>query len=451
MAAVTAGAANVTNEPLYDVLGIDLPSKQADVDKLNRGICPIRSEDRRLESMIKEAVGRKNFIASTNPEFYALADIIVVDISLDYDRDRKCARMSEFEGAIRDLGRRISPNALIIIESTMPPGATEFIALPAFREEFKRRGLNTEPLLAYAYERVMPGAKYIDSIKSAWRSVASSNPKALDGAKRFLASIGDNQKYPPRTLPSTTAAEMAKVLENSYRAMNIAFIHEWSLFAERAGVNLFEVVGSIRVRKGTHDNMMLPGFGVGGYCLTKDGYLAQWGASQLCKTDVPLELTLRSMAINENMPLHTFNLLAETLGDVDKKNILVCGLSYLADVADIRNTPTKVLFDAIRSAGGQAHVHDPIVDDLEGQIPSDRFSATLDGLRGFDAVVFAVRHREYLELTPPAISRLITPRGTVVDAFDVLPDDKIIPLLRQGIKVVGVGKGHIRTLIDGFS
>ena len=101
---------------------------------------------------------------------------------------------------------------------------------------------------------------------------------------------------------------MAKVMENSYRAMNIAFAQEWSRFAEEAGVNIYEVVNAIRMRP-THANLMLPGIGVGGYCLTKDPLLASWSKLNLFNSEEPLSQSEMGVRINDQMPLFAFNFL----------------------------------------------------------------------------------------------------------------------------------------------
>ena len=148
----------------------------------------------------------------------------------------------------------------------MPPGTCEKIIKPIIKDEFNRRNLDYEKIyIAHSYERVMPGPNYIDSIQNFYRVYSGVNEKVLIMLK-IPETIISTEKFP---LMSTNATEMAKVLENSFRAMNIAFIVEWSRFAEEAKVNLYEVINAIRMRP-THKNIMLPGIGVGGYCLTKD-------------------------------------------------------------------------------------------------------------------------------------------------------------------------------------
>ena len=122
--------------------------------------------------------------------------------------------------------------------------------------------------IGHSYERVMPGPQYIDSIKNYYRVYSGINEYSATQTEIFLKTIISTKKYPLTRLNNTNATEMAKVLENSFRAMNIAFAVEWSRFAEEAGVNLYEIVDAIRMRP-THKNLMYPGIGVGGYCLTK--------------------------------------------------------------------------------------------------------------------------------------------------------------------------------------
>jgi UDP-N-acetyl-D-mannosaminuronate dehydrogenase len=121
----------------------------------------------------------------------------------------------------------------------------------------------------------MPGPEYIESIRSFPRVYSGIDARSAGDIEPFLKTIIDTEACELTRLENTNATEMAKVLENSYRAMNIAFAVEWSRFAEEAGVNLYEIVNAIRIRK-THSNLMYPGIGVGGYCLTKDPLLASW-------------------------------------------------------------------------------------------------------------------------------------------------------------------------------
>ena len=152
----------------------------------------------------------------------------------------------------------------------------------------RKRNLSSDKIkIGHSYERVMPGPGYIDSIQNFFRVYSGVDKKSADAVESFLHTIIQTDEYPLTRLGNTNATEIAKVLENSYRAMNIAFAVEWSRFAEEAGVDLYEVVNAIRLRP-THANLMYPGIGVGGYCLTKDALLASWAKQNLIGSSEPL-------------------------------------------------------------------------------------------------------------------------------------------------------------------
>jgi nucleotide sugar dehydrogenase len=338
------------------------------------------------------------------------------------------------------------PDALVIVETTVPVGACQTVALPILTRVRAERGIHGPVLLAHAYERVMPGPRYVDSIRNFWRSFSGIDARSAAAAEEFLRSFIDTERWPLARLSNTTSSEMAKLLENSYRAANIAFIHEWTLFAERMGVNLFEIVESVRVRKGTHDNIRYPGFGVGGYCLTKDSLLAQWSATRFAG-EMELRVTLEALRINRRMPLHTLDLAAEAAGgSLAGLRVLVAGISYLPEVADTRNTPTEILVDALADAGAHPVAHDPYLRYWPER-PRVEIAAGLDdALPACDGLILAVPHRTYLDLPATA---LLAGRGRlrfVIDAQNILTDETAAALHREGIRVAGVGKGHWRTL-----
>lgn len=450
VAAVIAAARTAGDEPPYSVIGVDLatPGSYWKIARLNEGRAPIASPDAEFDQLVAEGVRvSKNLCATSSEHAYELAHVIVVDVQLDVvDRAVESAadiqlRLSGLEAAIRVIGRRMRPDALVLVETTVPFGACERLILPVLREERERRGLTAPLLLAHAYERVMPGPRYIGSIRKFWRTFAGIDEPSAQRAREFLDSFIDTAAFPLRELVDPTASEMAKILENSYRAANIAFIHEWTLLAERTGVNLWEIVDSIRVRKGTHDNMRYPGFGVGGYCLTKDSLLAQWSATHLFKMDHLLEVTLQALGINHRMPLHARDLLHELVGDSLKGlRVLVCGVSYLPDVADTRNSPTEIFVDALLEEGAEVTVHDSSLQfwPERSQIPfaSDLAAA----LQAADAVVLAVPHGEYRRLS----AQNFRPSTLIIDANNVLDDAKAKALHEAGSRVLGVGKGHWR-------
>jgi nucleotide sugar dehydrogenase len=289
----------------------------------------------------------------------------------------------------------------------------------------------------------MPGPKYVDSIRNFWRSFSGVSDESRARARDFLSSFIDTNAYPLWDLKDTNASELAKILENSYRAVNIAFIHEWTLLAEKIGVNLFEVIDSIRVRKGTHDNMRQPGFGVGGYCLTKDPLLAQWSAKRLFKTDVVLGMTIEALRINQRMPLHTFDLATELAGgNLRGRKIGVFGVSYLPEVPDTRNTPSEELVDTLTAAGASVLVHDPYVALWPERSALPFTQDVAECLAWAEGIIMAIPHNCYRQL---GSSKLLKgPCIFLVDAQNGLTDETAAALYAGGMRVAGVGKGHWR-------
>lgn len=449
VAAVIAGARDAAGQPLYFVIGTDLatPGSYWKVAKINAGEVPIGSPDAELGALIEDgARATGNLRATTREEAYQLADVIVVDLPLDvtgWDEGTGIEiGLAAFEAALGAIGRNMRAEALVVIETTVPAGACERIVAPILERERRARGIEKPVLLAHAYERVMPGTRYVDSIRRFWRSYSGVDARSATAAGEFLRSFIDTGSFPLWELPDTASSEMAKLMENSYRAVNIAWIHEWTLLAERIGVNLFDVVESVRVRKGTHDNMRYPGFGVGGYCLTKDSLLAQWAAGTMFGTDVTLGITLEALRINRRMPRHTFDLAVELAdGSLAGKRVLVAGVSYMAEVADTRSSPTEILVDELARVGAEAVVHDPHVRCWQERPGVEMVASLQQGMESADGLVLAVPHRSY-RAVEFAGERL----KFVVDAQNVLDDDRARRLHERGIRVAGVGKGHWRKL-----
>ena len=229
-----------------------------------------------------------------------MADTIVIDVPLDIDwrSETPELRLAGFEAAIRTVGEWVRPGALVIVETTVPPGTTQRIVVPLLEDCLRERDLDpSSVLVAHSYERVMPGADYLDSIVNYWRVYAGHTDDAAKAAEKFLSTVINVDDFPISRLSNTTASETAKVLENTFRATTIALMDEWSQFAEMAGVDLFEVVDAVRMRP-THANMRTPGFGVGGYCLTKDPLFGWLSAKVLF--DQPIEFPFARAAVRTN-------------------------------------------------------------------------------------------------------------------------------------------------------
>jgi nucleotide sugar dehydrogenase len=443
-AAMSIAVASARNgdQAAYSVIGVDLDDDpgRARVDALNAGRFPFETTDASLVAALSAVRDEGNFVACCDPLAYGRADVIVVDVPLDIDwrAEPPSLRLAGFEAAIRTIGRAVRPGALVLVETTVPPGTTEKIVVPTVAAELTLRGIDpASVLVAHSYERVMPGADYFDSIVNYWRVYAGHTDAAADAAESFLRSVINTAEYPLTRLTNTTASETAKVMENTFRATTIALMDEWGRFAQVAGVDLYEVVDAIRMRP-THANMRTPGFGVGGYCLTKDPLFARLAAATLFDTELEFPFSTAAVRTNDEAPLTVLELVRGHLGgDLSGRKILLAGISYRQDVGDTRYSPSETFVRAAVASGAEVVAHDPLVahwDELDQDTPAD-----LPDPHGFDAVVFAVPHAIYRGLT--LADWLGDARPVIVDGFDVLRAEQRDEAQQLGCVVASIGRG----------
>jgi UDP-N-acetyl-D-glucosamine dehydrogenase len=373
------------------------------------------------------------------------------------------------------IAEHIPPQALVLIETTVAPGTTEQVAYPIIKKIFEKRGIQEEPLLAHSYERVMPGRNYVASIRDYWRVCSGINPAARARVVKFLSEVINVEKFPLTVLDRPVESETAKIIENSYRATLLAFMDEWSLFAERNGVDLKKVIDAIKVRP-THSNIMFPGPGIGGYCLPKDGGLGMWAYKHIFGwEDDIFKITPMAVDINDTRSLHPPQLVRDALRNMGKPlaacDILLLGAAYREDVGDTRYSGSELIVRKLTEMGANVKVHDPYLDhwwELEAQdtyphtgYSSARFFHRQEGLKhlrlepdlwqalkGVDAVVLAVRHAPYQKLDPDEVFRHVGRPFALVDCFCVLNDNQIRRYFELGCEVKGMGRGHLKRIKD---
>jgi UDP-N-acetyl-D-glucosamine dehydrogenase len=390
----------------YAVIGVDLPRNDTfwKIKSINEGVFPVVSSDPKIEAFFQKAKEKGNFYATYDTFAYSLADIIIVDVNLDIQKKSNFVKdlqsyevdLEPFKKAIRDIGNNCKEDVLILVETTVPPGTCHKIVKPTIETCLFERGLSTLKFkLGHSFERVMPGSDYVDSIQNFYRVYSGMDTQSADEIELFLHTIICTDKYPLSRLGTTNATEMAKVLENSYRSMNIAFMVEWSRFAEEAGVNIYELVDAIRMRP-THSNLMYPGIGVGGGCLTKDPLLASWARQNLFGSTEKLTQSEAGVQINDKMPLYSFHFLKKHFGEnLRGKKVLLLGISYKSHVGDTRNTPVEPLYNYLENEGCIIQTHDPYVNFWEEKqivVPTDLSSVIYQSL---DIIIFSTKHVEY--------------------------------------------------------
>ncbi len=486
MAGVVADAPPTeSGEAPYFVIGMQRPSTRSfwKIPYLNRGRAPVEAEDPEVAPLIERCVKtRKTLTATFTYEALELADIVVVDVQCDYlketlgDVRKGRADIKALEESLKVIGRKIRPDCLVLIETTVPPGTTEYVANPIIRKAFEQRGLDQgEPCLAHSFERVMPGRDYVASIREFWRVCSGINPAAREKVVRFLSNVIDVANYPLTVLDRPIESETCKIVENAYRATILAFLDEWSVFAERNGVDLNKVIEAIKVRP-THSNMIFPGPGIGGYCLPKDGGLGVWAYNTLMGfEDDIFKLTPLAIDINDTRALRAVQLVRDALRNMGKivaaSRVALLGASYRQDVGDTRYSGSELIVRKLAEMGAETVVHDPYVKrwwELEKQdsyprpgYSMARFFRNQEGLRdlgvhdrleevlrGVDAVVLAVGHEPYRRLDPDAVVDMAGRPVAVIDCFNLLDDSQIERYFDLGCEVKGLGRGHVKRIKD---
>ena len=485
MAGVVADSTDKkTGKPGKFVIGMQRPSPRSfwKIPLFNRGISPVKAEDPEVAPMIERCVTKKKTLTATYTyDALKLADALVVDVQCDFLKQELGnlrsgrADISALEESFKVIGEKIDPKCMVLIETTVPPGTTEFVAYPLVKKAFKKRGIQAEPLLAHSFERVMPGRDYVRSVRDFWRVCSGINEESRKRVVKFLSEVLNVDKFPLTVLDRPLESETCKIVENSYRATILAFLDEWSVFAETNGVDLIKVINAIKVRP-THSNMIFPGPGIGGYCLPKDGGLGLWAYKHLLgfENDI-FKLTPEAININDTRGLRAAQMARDALRNMGRilaaSQVAVLGASYREDVGDTRYSGSEIIVRKLTEMGAEVKAHDPYVQhwwELEKQ---DTYPAVgtgwsrffrnqehlkdfkmipdlADALSGADAVIFAVRHKPYLNLGPEELVRMTGGPVAVIDCFGILDDRKIEKYFELGCEVKGLGRGHIQRIKD---
>jgi nucleotide sugar dehydrogenase len=488
MAAVVADTVDrKTGRPSKFVIGMQRPSPRSfwKIAYLNRGVPPVKAEDAEVEVIIPRCVKEKGtLIATYTQDALKLADVVVVDVQCDYLKEELGnlasgrADMAALEKSFEVIGQYVPPECLVLIETTVAPGTTEYVAHPILKRAFEKRGLAAEPLLAHSFERVMPGKEYVRSIRDFWRVCSGVNEESRRRVEKFLTEVLNTEQFPLTVLDRPIESETCKIVENSYRATTLAFLDEWSLFAERNGVDLLKIVRAIKMRP-THNNMIFPGPGIGGYCLPKDGGLGMWAYRHLMGfEDDIFKITPTAINVNDTRALHVAELTRDALRNMGKivaaARIALLGAAYREDVGDTRYSGSELVVRKLTEMGAELRVHDPYVKhwwEFESQdsYPTPGYSwarffrnqerltelriheKLADALQGADAVILAVRHEPYLKLPPDEVVKMVGRSAAIIDCFGILDDAKIRRYFELGCEVKGLGRGHVKRLKDEVS
>lgn len=356
----------------HQVLGVDVNKKV--VDALNKGKVII--EEPHLEEMVNKVVNEKSLSADDKPS-QAEAFIICVPTPIKPD---KTADLSYVENAARMIIPYLRKGNIVILESTSPPGTTRDFLAPIFLEAGFIPG--EDIYLAYCPERVLPG-RIIQELRENSRVVGGINQESAIRVKNLYKSFVKGEIY----ISEATTAEMCKLMENTYRDVNIALANELAMLCEKMGVNAWDVIEF--ANKHPRVNLHMPGPGVGGHCIAVDPWFIVEKQPQIAKI-----ITL-ARDTNDGMPSHVLKRIKELTKDIiGTKKIIILGVTYKPNVDDMRESPIIELIELLKEEEGYNTI---IVDkhvDYEGSSNNNLYEQA----KNAHLVVLAVNHSEFKDV-----------------------------------------------------
>jgi len=380
------------------VIGVDVNSQI--VATLRTGGLHIHEPG--LRTLVQAALGSGNLTIHQQPE---PADAFIIAVPTPFYEDKR-ADMRAVMGAAEAIVPHLRPGNLVILESTSPPRTTLDLLVPILEKSGLKAG-DGQPdqgfLLAYSPERVLPGQILRELIENA--RVIGGIDRASAEAGRDLYSLFVRGEI---ILTNATTAEMVKLMENTYRDVNIAIANEFAGLADRFGVDVWEAIAL--ANRHPRVKILKPGPGVGGHCIGVDPWFLVESAPDI----TPLIRVARQ--VNDHQPQVVVEMIQNMLGGLENRRIAVLGLAYKPDVDDLRESPAIEIVHALIRLGAQVRAYEPYKPDA--QVPGIPSVHTLDdALAEADLVALLVEHTLFRELQPEEL-RKRTPARLLVDAVN---------------------------------
>ena len=436
MSIAISNSKNKNGKLNFSVIGLEKNNKRGFYlkNKVSSGILPISTGDKKIYKMFKKSQKNKNFYITNNIAEIKKCKIIIVSINFEINH-KKNNPFNSLKSFFKDFSKFIKKNTLIIVETTLPPGTSDKIIYPILLSETKKRGFsNKEIMLSYSYERIMPGYNYYDSIVNNYRVFSGVDNRSKNKCQKFLEKIINVKKYPLHLLNSNTECEFSKILENSYRATNIAFIDEWTKYSSTAKVDMYNVLQAIKKRH-THSNIMRPGLGVGGYCLTKDPYFAAASAKTIFKKRNNFPFINLTMKTNKNMPNTSLDYIKKKVKTIKNKKVLILGLSYREGVGDYRSSPSLMLIKKLKSLGADINVEDPMIHNFN-QRELKKINNKKYEIKKYDVVIFCTPHKIYNKIKFNKFSK----KTIFFDLNNIISEKNKKIFKKRKIKIFTLGK-----------
>lgn len=427
------------SKPGIKVTGIQRRSKRSGwkIDFINKGKSPVGGNEPGLDQLLFDTVKKGAFFVTDDITTYENADAIIIAVQTPVDENHQ-PRYESLKQVLTDIGQQMQPGTLVCLESTVAPGTTDNVAKPILERESGLKA-GTDFNLVFSYERVMVG-RLLHNLTYYSRIVGGLTTECAQRGIEFYKNIVSAPLFATDTL----TAEISKVVENTYRDVNIAFANEVALICESLGVNVHDVkrfVNSLPNDTSNPDanpyrNMHTPGAGVGGHCLPKDPWLLKYGLDTYGKIKFNPEIIVKSRLLNDSMPGHMKTLLLDAFAErnmaLSESKVTLMGFAFLENSDDYRNTPALPLFNLLKGECKQIVIHDTHIVEYEDlPITQD----LVEALRDSDCLIVVTKHNEYRELSFDLLRKYMrTP--VIIDGRNVFNRQEA---LTNGFTFRGVG------------
>ncbi|MBI5943348.1 MAG: nucleotide sugar dehydrogenase [Chloroflexi bacterium] len=390
-----------------NVLGVDISPRI--IDTINQG--EIHIHEPGLLEEVQKAIRSGNFKAATKPEE---ADAFIIAVPTPFQENKfgeysgvtyKLADMRAVTSAAESIVPFLRKGNLVVLESTSPPRTTVDLVAPILAHSGLVAGRDFH--LAYSPERVLPGQILRELIENA-RVIGGVTPESAQAGRDLYATFVKGQIIQT----DATTAEMVKLMENTYRDVNIAIANEFSRLADKFGVDVWEAISIANLHPRV--KILSPGPGVGGHCISVDPWFFVEAAPEITP------LIYHARQVNDAQPHFVVDIVKRALGSLNGKKVAALGLAYKPDVDDLRESPANEVVHLLQHEGAQVKAWEPFKPDAV--MPGIDMAPSLENaLSEADAIVLMVKHTEFSNLVPSEIANKTKAR-IVIDTVNGLND-----------------------------
>lgn len=393
-----------------EVIGVDV--NEVIVSHLNEGKMTL--DESGMQELLNHAIGKGSFKAQTHVED---ADVFLIAVPTPLDIETKLSDLKYVISACEMIKPYLKKDILVIIESTIPPGTCE----KKIKIILEKSGLkvSNDFFISHCPERAIPGNTIYEMVNND-RIIGGIDDKSTEMAKSLYSCFVKGQMH----LTNSRTAEMVKLMENTYRDINIALANELAQIADDYGVDVWE---AIRIaNKHPRVDILNPGPGVGGHCIAVDPWF-------LTGETTKSRIIQLSREINDSMPNYVIQLVKKILAGMVNPTLTILGVAYKGNVADTRATPARKFIKLAENEGYNIKIYDPYVEKFEYQI-----SGLEDALMDSDCAIILTDHTEFKDIDPAKVSTLMRHKN-LIDTKNIV---KILNWKDQGfhVKILGDGK-----------